>query len=273
MFLAFSPFLVINLIQFLSVMIFPFSPKGFRQINRFLANYYWGLLVFLLEKVNRIQIDIQGDKVPDEENAVVDCNHQNIGDIPIMMVLAWRKKRLGDLKFFVKDIVKYIPGPGWGMLFIDCIFVKRNWLSDKDHINKTFQKFTSNKIPIWIVSFLEGTRITPSKLARSQSFAKKRKLPHMEHVMAPRTKGFISSVQSLRSQLDAVYNLTIYYPDGIPSLWQLFRGDCKSITLHVRRTAIADLPSDEKELETWIIDAYVRKNQLIAAFKQSRVED
>lgn len=45
---------------------------------------------------------------------------------------------LGDMKWMVKDIIKYVPGVGWGMLFLDCIFVKRDWTTDKESIRKTF---------------------------------------------------------------------------------------------------------------------------------------
>ena len=249
--------------QVLTLVFIPISPKIFRAINRFFANYYWGFLVFMIERVSRIRVDIIGDDVPIKENAVVDCNHQNVSDIPLLMVLAWRKKRLGDLKFFAKDAVKYIPGPGWGMFFLDCLYVKRNWLSDRQKIDSTFKKFRTHKIPIWIVSFLEGTRITPEKLAHSQSFMKRRGLPITNNVMAPRTKGFIASVTSLRSELQAVYNLTLHYPSGIPNLWQLFNGDCKEVTIHVKRTAIEDIPEADSDLESWIQNEYLAKDRLI----------
>ncbi|SMF69526.1 lysophospholipid acyltransferase family protein [Pseudobacteriovorax antillogorgiicola] len=267
--LIFVPLLVINVFQMLSTLLIPISPSVFRKTNRFIANYYWGFLVLIFEKVNKIRVDITGDEIPPQENAVVDCNHQNIADIPILMVLAWRKDRLGDLKFFVKDVIKYVPGPGWGMIFLDCIFVKRNWLSDKEKIDATFHKFKVNKTPLWIVSFLEGTRITASKLEKSQAFMKRKGLPITQHVMAPRTKGFIASVNSMRKELDAVYNVTIYYPEGIPSLWQLLKGDCKTIRMHVKRTAIDRVPEPEAELEQWVIDAYVEKDKLLGNLKKA----
>ena len=75
------------------------------------------------------------------------------------------------MKWFVKDILKWIPGPGWGMVMIDCIFLKRNWARDKQDVLDLFSKFKRDDIPVFLVSFLEGTRATPEKLAQSQQYA------------------------------------------------------------------------------------------------------
>ncbi len=263
--IIFIPVVIINFFQMASMVLLPISPKLVRAINRFFANYYWAYLVLLLKLIGGITVDILGDEIPAEENALVDCNHQNIADIPVIMVLAWSKKRLGDMKFFVKDVVKYIPGPGWGMIFLDCIFVKRNWESDKSRIDSIFGKFKKHNIPLWLVSFLEGTRITPEKLKKSQQYMQDKGLPLTRRVMAPRTKGFVASAMALREQLDAVYNITLFYPSGIPSLWQLISGDVERVVMYVKRTPIADLPEKESDIERWIIDRYVEKDQFLAA--------
>ena len=77
-----------------------------------------------------------GDEVPDRENVILVSNHQEMVDIPVLFSFAYAKRRLGDMKFFAKDIIKYVPGFGWGLLFLDCLFVKRNWTSDKEKIDQ-----------------------------------------------------------------------------------------------------------------------------------------
>lgn len=267
---AIVPVLFANVVQMI-VLIFirPFSAKTFRSINRWLANTYWGLLVFLTETVNGIEPIFTGDKLIPEENAMIISNHQNIADIPAIMSLAKRYSRLGDMKWFVKDIIKYIPGPGWGMLFLDCIFLKRNWLSDKTKIRETFKNIVDYDVSIWLISFLEGTRITPEKLKRSQEFAKRRKLPPTEYTMIPRTKGFVASLQGLEGHLDAVYSITIGYPDGIPSLWQMMLGDVKRFAIDVRRFAVSDLPKEEKALEQWTLEEYRIKDSKVKQLEQT----
>ena len=155
------------------------------------------------------------------------------------------------------------------MMFLDCIFLKRNWLSDKTKIKATFKNIVDYDVSIWLISFLEGTRITPEKLARSQAFAKRRKLPVTNYTMVPRTKGFVASLQGLNNHLDAVYSVTIGYPDGIPSLWQMMLGDVKRFAIDVRRIPVKDLPQDEKALEAWTIEEYQLKDSKVKYLEEN----
>ena len=92
------------------VLVRPFSAKAFRRINRWLANTYWGLLVFLTETVNQIEPMFTGDKLVADENAMIISNHQNIADIPAIMSLAKRYSRLGDMKWFKKILSNTYQG-------------------------------------------------------------------------------------------------------------------------------------------------------------------
>ena len=197
---------------------------------------------------------------------IVLSNHQDMPDITFLMAFARSKGRLGDLKFFVKQPIKYVPGVGWGMVFLDCLFVKRNWTADRDSVERTFARLNGDKVPVWLVSFVEGTRITPVKLAASREYARSNGLTPPEHTLVPRSKGFVASVQGLRDSLDAVYDVTIGYPDGVPDLWQYARGFAKVAHLHVRRYAIAELPESPQELAAWLHDRFREKDRLLAGF-------
>ena len=78
---------------------------------------------------------ISGDELPQTENAVVIANHQSMTDVQALFLLARKAGRLGDLKWFVKNSLKYVPGIGWGMVFLDCLFVKRDWTADRRRIH------------------------------------------------------------------------------------------------------------------------------------------
>ena len=55
---------------------------------------------------------------------------------------------------------------------------------------------------------------TKSKHDAAVKFAKAKGLPEPKHVLIPRTKGFVATVQGLRDDLlDAVYDVTIWYPN------------------------------------------------------------
>ncbi|EKD41275.1 MAG: hypothetical protein ACD_73C00783G0003 [uncultured bacterium] len=265
--LLISAILVINVLQTSSLVLKPFSKKIFRKFNRGCANIWWGWCDLWADKICGIKIITTGDKLPLRENSIVVLNHQRMVDIPVIFRLARAKDRLGDLKWFVKDILKYLPGIGWGMLFLDCLFVKRNWLADQAYIHKTFENINQNHIPCWLMTFAEGTRFTPAKKERCHKFALERGHKPLHHVLIPRTKGFVVSVMSLKGHVKAVYDFTIGYTNHhLPTVWQWFKGEVKSVHLHVRRFSIDDLPVGEEALSKWLIQLFGEKDELLAGF-------
>lgn len=261
-----STLLLLNATQTLSTALLPVSPRSFRAFNRWVADRWWGWCVTLAQRMNGTRLVVTGDDVPPRENAIVVLNHQDMPDITFLMDFARSKGRLGDLKWIVKDPIKYVPGVGWGMLFLDCVFVKRNWAADARSIEQTFAKLCSHDIPVWLVSFSEGTRLTPEKLARSQAHARERGLPEPRHVLVPRTKGFVATVQGLRSHVDAVYDATLGYEMGVPTLWQFTKGYVRRAHLHVKRYPIATLPADVDRLAGWLLDRFGEKDELLEHF-------
>jgi 1-acyl-sn-glycerol-3-phosphate acyltransferase len=255
---------VLNPIQMASVVLYPFSRRAFRGVNRWCARSIWGLWVIMAEVQNRIEIRMTGDQAPPRENALLIPNHQSMADVMVMMCLAWRSGRLGDMKWFVKDIVKWFPGFGWGMKFLDCVFVKRDWAQDRAEIERLFEKYRRQQIPIFLVSFLEGTRLTPGKLARAQAFAKERGMMVPERTLVPRTKGFVATMIGLRDHLDAVYDLTLAYGERVPTLVECFEAKVQRVDVHVRRFEVAELPQDEEALVRWVHQRYREKEELLA---------
>jgi lysophosphatidic acid acyltransferase/lysophosphatidylinositol acyltransferase len=257
----FVPLMAINGLQTLSLLIRPWSKRTFRSINRHLAQVYWSLLIWLMHKVYRVRIEWHSGELPWQEDVIVIANHQSAVDVMPLFALAQRCGRLGDMKFFVKEVFKYIPGPGWGMVFLDCIFLKRRWMADRRRIKATFERFRKERIPLWLNIFPEGTRFHTSKVKEAQKTARHYKLPLCEHVLVPYAKAFETSVVGLKDQVQAVYDVTIGYPQGIPSLWQLLCGDVRTIEVHVDRFALTDLPTDGPGLETWLNERFWVKEQ------------
>jgi len=263
--------LVTNAIQVSSLIVLPFSRPLFRRINRWCAGTWWGLCVSGAERFNGTRILVSGDEIPMEENVIVVANHQQMPDITTIMALAKQKNRLGDLKFFVKDILKWVPGIGWGMLFLDCVFVKRNWASDGDHIRRTFQKLVDNRIPVWLVSFVEGTRARIPKINASREFSRLRGLPELQHLLTPRTKGFAATIQGLREHITSVYDVTIGYEKGVPTLWQYIRGSVDRIHVHIRRFPVEELSHIDEDLRQWLLELWVEKDALLDYFYKNGV--
>lgn len=262
----FSTLMLGNLSQTASLAVKPFSRRAFRRINREVADNWWGQCVTLSRWLNKAHIIVTGDHVPMRENAVVLANHQQMPDITYLMMFARTRDRLGDLKWFVKNQLKYVPGVGWGMVFLDCLFVKRDWAEDEGSIQRTFAGIVQDRVPLWLILFAEGTRFSPEKLERSRVYAEERGLRPTEHVLQPRTKGFVASVQGLRGHIDAVYDVTIGYEVGVPTLWQFIKGLSDVAHLHVHRTPIAQMPRTDEELTDWIHQRFQAKDQLLAHF-------
>ena len=222
--IGFGTLLPINFIQLSSLVVLPFSRKAFRAVNRWCADTWWGLCVIGAEHFNGTQIIFTGEDVAMRENAMLISNHQQMPDIPAIMKFSKTKERLGDLKFFVKKQLKWVPGMGWGMQFLDCPFIDRDWASDSEQIRRTFDRLVKGNVPVHLVSFVEGTRLTLPKLEVAQAYARENGLTVPRHTLVPRSKGFSASIEGLRSHITAVYDLTIAYEVGVPSLWQYLKG-------------------------------------------------
>jgi 1-acyl-sn-glycerol-3-phosphate acyltransferase len=262
----FPSLIAFNGIQMATVAIRPFSRKAFHGFARWGADTWWGWCVTLAERLHGTHIVVSGDDVPPEESALVVVNHQQMADITFLMAYARSKRRLGEMRWFVKDPLKWVPGVGWGLYLLGSVFVRRNWADDRAGIERTFARIRRDRIPIWLLLFAEGTRITPPKLEKSRKIARDKGLPEPEHVLLPRPRGFVGSIIGLRDHLDAVYDVTIGYADGVPTLWQFMQGFVTRAHLHVRRYPTASLPESEEDLSRWIFDRYREKDQLLARF-------
>jgi len=265
----FSSLLLINLLQTASLVVRPLSMSSFRRFNRLAAATFWGACAKVTLAVHRTRVVFSGDVELPRENAVLIANHQSMTDVQVLFLLARRERRLGDLKWFVKHSLKYWPGIGWGMTFLDCLFVRRDWAADRRRIEAVFSKLLGAKVPVWLVSFVEGTRLSAAKLARARDYAagQARELPR--HVLLPRARGFVASVTGLTGHVGAVYDVTIGYVGGLPSLWQWAKGQMREVHLHVRRYPLTELPASPEALAAWLEERFREKDERLERFYAS----
>jgi 1-acyl-sn-glycerol-3-phosphate acyltransferase len=261
--IGFGTLMPINFLQLLSLVVLPFSRRAFRAVNRWCADTWWGLCVIGAERFNGTQVIFTGEDVAMRENALLIANHQQMPDIPAIMKFCKTKDRLGDLKFFVKKQLKWVPGMGWGMQFLDCLFIDRDWASDREQIRRTFDRLVTGRVPVHLVSFVEGTRFTLPKLEAAQAYAGEHGLPVPRHTLVPRSKGFSASVEGLRGHITAVYDFTIGYENGVPSLWQYMKGLVERVHVHVRSFPIDELPHSADDLRLWLLARWDEKNGLL----------
>lgn len=248
-----------NLAQMLSLMILPFSRKEFMRFNMGVNQSFCSL-------VGRVAIAcgnklvLTGDQ-PRNENAIAFGNHQSM--IDIIMVWRWMAPygMAGWIRWFAKYELKYVPGLGWGMQFLNTLFVKRDWSKDANSIKETFATLRDSHLPTWLVIFPEGTRLKPDKLKSSQDYARRKGLPQMERVLIPRGKGFYASLNGLEGVLNSAYDLTFKYEGEIPGLYRFFtRGGCV-VHLHSTRYEIKDIPRRERDLNSWLLERFQEKDR------------
>ena len=139
-------------------------------------------------------------------------------------------------------------------------------MKDKNSIKNVFAALHKYSRPFWVISFVEGTRIRPKKLAQSQEFASQRNLYVPKHTLVPRTKGFIAAMEGLRERADAIYDITIAYEEGVPSMWQWYKGYSKGVHVHIKRFSAKDLPMDEAGLSEWLYGRFEEKDKKLDAF-------
>lgn len=268
-FYLFGSLLLINLLQTSSLVLRPFSRRAFRRVNRWFADLFWGWCAWTTLSLHKTRAVLSGDALPKHENALVIVNHQTMTDVQALFLIARPAGRLGDLKWFVKDSIKYAPGFGWGMTFLDNLFVKRDWTADRAHIDQVFRRVVTARVPLWLISFSEGTRLTAANLARARQYAAGHGIPPPRHVLLPRAKGFVASIAGLQGHIHAVYDVTIGYVDGLPSLWQWAKGEMREVHLHARRHAITDLPAAPEALALWLQERFAEKDARLDRFYAS----
>jgi len=103
--------------------------------------------------------------------------------------------------------------------------------------------------------------------ARSDKYAKENNLPTYDNVLHPRTTGFIHSLAILRPTIDAVYDITVGYPKGIPGRLSLIKGEFpEEIHFHCKRYPIQEIPESEEESSKWLQDLWANKEKALKEF-------
>ena len=77
-----------NVAQLASLVVYPFSKSKFRAFNRWAADTYWKLCVEFARKIHGTEVVLTGDELPEDENAILIANHQEMSDIPYILFLA-----------------------------------------------------------------------------------------------------------------------------------------------------------------------------------------
>ncbi len=202
-------------------------------------------------------------------------NHQSWVDTSIVQYIG--EKRLPLTRFFTKFELIYIPIVGQAFYFLDFPMMRRYSkeavaknpaLKGKDiEEAKRACALLKNK-PFTLLNYLEGTRFTKAKHAQQQS-------PYT-HLLKPRAGGLSLAINALGADMDGILDMTIVYPDGVPTYSDLWKGNIKRLGVDVRHIKIpdalfvgiqnGDYENDETvkaQMFAWVEQIWREKDQLI----------
>ncbi len=196
---------------------------------------------------------------------LVSPNHRSWVDILVLQRVFHR--RIPFLKFFLKQELIWVPVIGLAWWALDFPFMKRGrsagaHASDLQTTRKACEKFKT--IPTTVINFVEGTRFTEAKKAQQKS-------PY-KHLLRPKVGALGIALATMGEQFEALLDVTLAYPDGTPTFWQLLSGHCGRVVVRVQRREIpADVvggnPMTDKvqrnRISGWIEGQWVEKDELI----------
>lgn len=207
-----------------------------------IANHWINTNNLLIDKVLPT-IDFQlslPDDLSENGRYILISNHQSWVDTTVIQYIS--QHRLPLTRFFAKHELLYIPIVGQAFYFLDFPMMKRYSkqqiaknpaLQNRDFIEaKRACELLANK-PFTLLNFVEGTRFSPKKRAQQHS-------PY-KHLLKPKAGGIALALGALGDKIDGVLDVTIVYPDGIPSYQDLWQGNIRRIVVDVRNV---DVPSD-----------------------------
>ena len=166
--------------------------------------------------VNGGRIEVSGIESLDPRGwYLVLCNHQSWVDIIAMQQVF--NGRIPFLKFFIKHELIYVPVIGLSWWALDFPFMRRRADTveqDLEAARKACEKF--RQTPTSVMNFLEGTRFSPETHAEQKS-------PY-RHLLKPKGAGIGVVLEHLADKFTQVLDVTIAYPDGVPSFIDVMAG-------------------------------------------------
>jgi len=186
----------------------------------------------------KTQWDVQGlDGLNYHGWYLVVSNHQSWVDILVMQHLL--NRRIPLLKFFIKRELIKVPLMGFAWWALDYPFLYRHSAAylekhpeqrgrDYEATRRACAKFST--ISTSVMNFLEGTRFTKAKHERQQS--------EYRHLLRPKAGGLALALSALGDRFHSVLDITIVYPDGIPTFWEFLCGKVRRITVRMRTLEI-----------------------------------
>jgi 1-acyl-sn-glycerol-3-phosphate acyltransferase len=202
---------------------------------------------------------------------LVVSNHQSWVDIFVMQRLL--NRRIPLLKFFIKRELIKVPLMGLAWWALDYPFLYRHSAEylkehpeqkgkDYEATRKACEKFGT--VPTSVMNFLEGTRFSKAKRDKQNS--------EYKYLLRPKSGGLALALDVLGEKFNSMLDITIVYPDGIPTFWEFLCGKVKRIIVRMKTMEIpqqflhGDYESDpvfRDAMHKWVQQLWQEKDQQI----------
>lgn len=217
--------------------------------------------------------DVQGvDALAYRGWYLVNANHQSWVDIFVLQHTM--NRRIPLLKFFLKQQLIYVPVIGLAWWALDFPFMKRHSKADlrknpalrgqdRETTRRACEKFAL--VPTSVMNFAEGTRFTTAK-HQSQSS------PY-RHLLKPKAGALALALDAMGEKFQSLIDVTIVYPDRVPSFWDFLCGRTTRVMLRAREVPIpAELSRGDYEADSTFRGSFHRWLADIWAFKDAQIE-
>ncbi len=162
------------------------------------------------------------------------------------MVLAWWSLDFPFMKRYSKAHLKKYP---------------HHKGRDIEITRKACRKYKA--IPVSIMNFVEGTRLTPEKKARQKS-------PY-NHLLKPKSGGIAFVLSAMGDHMTSILDVTIVYPKGGRNFWDFLCGRVQEVIVTVKTIPISeDIKGDyfgnsefRIKFQGWLNNLWLNKDEHI----------
>lgn len=205
--------------------------RGCDRVLNALAGRWVAHNGLILAAVARTRWDVQGVEGLNPRGwYLISANHQTWTDILVLQKVF--HGHVPFLKFFLKAELIWVPVIGLAWWALDFPFMKRGrgggGRSDLETTRRACEKF--KLIPTSVINFVEGTRFTPAKHAAQGS-------PY-RHLLKPKAGGMAVALATMGEDFQSLLDVTIAYPRGVPTFWDLLCGRLQEVVVRVQVRAI-----------------------------------
>jgi 1-acyl-sn-glycerol-3-phosphate acyltransferase len=231
----------------------------------------WNTRIFSALGGLRLVTDLApGIELAPTKRYLIISNHQSWTDIFAMQGIF--HPRTPFLTFFLKRQLLYVPvfGVIWWALgfpymkrFSSAYLAKHPEMKNKDlETTRRFCQRIRGK-PYAIINFVEGTRRTPAKAAKS---------PY-RHLLPPKAGGVATALQALDYEFDHVLDVTLTYRGTRTSFSDLLAGRVGEVHAAIREIPLGEIPKGDyftdpayaEAFRAWLNGVWKRKDEQIEA--------